>query len=116
MSADPTFADTFRHLAAPRIRQRILVNGTFVALGLMDFTDADADVMALARRLGALHLPERAYHALLDAVLTSLAARVDSLMDIAAKEGAAAEAWASKQHRAWAVAARALARAGHSAP
>lgn len=116
MKARPSFADVFHRLAGPPIRQRIDVNGTFVAVGLMTIAEAEADVTAFAMRLGASHLPEMSYRAFMVAVPTALAERVESLRKQVAEEMARVDGWGSEHPRAWAIAARILSCFGYPSP
>lgn len=74
MSLPPSdFAAAFRAHVVPKLREVIAVRGHFVGIGLYDFGAAHADVMAVACRLGANHLPEPHLLNLEDWCLTTLA-------------------------------------------
>lgn len=66
------FVEAFRADAVPKLRGMIKSRGLFVALGLDRFSEAHAEIMHEACRLGATHLPPRELDRLLDWSATAL--------------------------------------------
>lgn len=52
-----TFADMYRSMVAPKLREMCRAQGALVTLSLTGFAEAYWDVMHAAARLGASHLP-----------------------------------------------------------
>ena len=67
------FAAAYRAHVVPKLREVIAVRGHFVGIGLYEFSAAHSEVMAIACRLGANHLPEGHFLNLEDWCLATLA-------------------------------------------
>jgi len=68
----------------PKVREVMVIRAHFVGIGLYDFSDAYADVMIYAGRLGAFYLPDEHRDAFNDWVLgalTDMAAVVSEASD-----------------------------------
>ncbi len=78
------FADTFRVLVVPRLRDRIAAQALIVALGHQEYWEADGNIWKIARSLGAEYLPVEHLESLEDWVSTALLEAVfaaDRLID-----------------------------------
>lgn len=61
-----TFASAFRDHVTPDLRRQARVQGFLLALDRISFEEAYQTVFAIARKRGACHLNEAAFHDLQD--------------------------------------------------
>lgn len=77
-----TFAANFRTIVGPRLRAQCRFRGLMIALGDDRLTDAAAEIMGYAARMGAVHLPPDVLEKLPDQIAEWLLEAVDEALPL----------------------------------